>query len=329
MSTEEVKKRNSAIFINGGAGRVIASIPALEKFQEENPDDDFVIVCEGGTDFFKGHQTLYARVYDHWHKGLFQDKLKERDLITPEPYRVWEYYNQMCSIAQAYDIAINNKGLRKLQKPRIRLNREEMIFGKKLVDEVKEKTKKDKVLVFQPYGRTVHHENGMISDQSGRSFEAENAVSIVKKLSKKFGVIHMAEFGIDFQKHEVKDPVASPMGADLRHWCGIISNADYFLGCDSSGQHMVHALDKKCTVVIGSTFPINVSYPDDENIDILDMGLGARTYSPIRVTTDEYADRTNDGVMAMNDKVEAIIVESVTNGLTGKPRIGHKYKDKD
>ena len=33
MSTD---KRNSAIFINGGAGRVIASIPALEKFQEEN-----------------------------------------------------------------------------------------------------------------------------------------------------------------------------------------------------------------------------------------------------------------------------------------------------
>ena len=324
MSTD---KRNSAIFINGGAGRVIASIPALEKFQEENPDDDFVIVCEGGTDFFKGHKSLYARVYDHWHKGLFQDKLKERELITPEPYRVWEYYNQKCSIAQAYDIAINNKGLRTLQKPRITLNKEEMIFGKKLVDEVKEKTKKDKVVVFQPFGRTTQHENGMISDFSGRSFEAENSVSIVKKLSKKFGVIHMAEFGIDFAKHGIKDAVASPMGADLRHWCGIISNADYFLGCDSSGQHMVHALDKKCTVVIGSTFPINVSYPDDENFDILDMGEGARTYSPIRVTTDEYADRTNDGVMAMNDKVEAIIIESVTNGLTGKERIGHKYKE--
>lgn len=324
MSTD---KRNSAIFINGGAGRVIASIPALEKFQEENPDDDFVIVCEGGTDFFKGHKSLYARVYDHWHKGLFQDKLKERELVTPEPYRVWEYYNQKCSIAQAYDIAINNKGLRTLQKPRITLNKEEMIFGKKLVDEVKEKTKKDKVVVFQPFGRTTQHENGMISDFSGRSFEAENSVSIVKKLSKKFGVIHMAEFGIDFAKHGIKDAVASPMGADLRHWCGIISNADYFLGCDSSGQHMVHALDKKCTVVIGSTFPINVSYPDDENFDILDMGEGARTYSPIRVTTDEYADRTNDGVMAMNDKVEAIIIESVTNGLTGKERIGHKYKE--
>ena len=35
-------KRNSAIFVNGGAGRLIASIPALELFEKENPDDDFV-----------------------------------------------------------------------------------------------------------------------------------------------------------------------------------------------------------------------------------------------------------------------------------------------
>ena len=38
-------KRNTAIFINGGAGRVIASIPALENLVEENPEDEFVIVC--------------------------------------------------------------------------------------------------------------------------------------------------------------------------------------------------------------------------------------------------------------------------------------------
>ena len=102
-------KRSSAIFINGGAGRVIASIPALEKFKEENPDDEFVVVCEGGVDFYKGHPDLFNRTYDVWHKNLFQDKLKDRNLITPEPYRVWEYYNQKCNLHEAYDIAINNQ----------------------------------------------------------------------------------------------------------------------------------------------------------------------------------------------------------------------------
>ena len=318
-------KRNTAIFINGGAGRVLASIPALEKFAEENPEDNFIIVCEGGTDFYKGHPVLHAKAYDHWHKNLFQDKLKDMNLITPEPYRAWEYYNQKCSIAEAYDIQINNKGLRKLSKPILKLSREEMLFGKKLVDEVKEKTKKDKVVVFQPFGRAVQHDNGVITDWSGRSFEAENSVNIVKKLSKKYGVIHMAEFGIDFSKHKVKEAVASPMGADLRHWAGIIANADYFLGCDSVGQHIAHALGVKCTVVIGSTFPINVSYPEDKNFDILDMGEGARVYSPIRVTTDEYADRVNDGIMAMNDKVESVICESVTAGIRNKKKVGAQY----
>ena len=38
--------------MNGGAGRVIASIPAFEKLYEK--DKDFIIVCEGGMDFYKG-----------------------------------------------------------------------------------------------------------------------------------------------------------------------------------------------------------------------------------------------------------------------------------
>ena len=313
-------KRNTAIFINGGAGRTIASIPALEKFAEENPDDEFLIVCEGGTDFFKGHPLLHAKAYDVWHKNLFQEKLINMNLCTPEPYRVWEYYNQKCSIAQAYDIGINNKGLRDLQRPVLRLNRQEQIFGKKVVDEVKEKCKKDKAIVFQPYGRMINNENGMVSDGTGRSFEADNAVSIIRKLSKKYAMIHMAEFQMEFQKHDIKEPVASPMGADLRAWAGIIDAADYFIGCDSAGQHIVHALDKKATVVIGSTFAINVSYPDDPNIDILDMGEIKRVYSPIRITTDEWSDRVNDGIMQMNESIESHIIETVEKNMKAKEK---------
>lgn len=308
-----MSKRNTAFFINGGAGRVLCSIPALEKFHEENPDDDFIIVCEGGTDFYKGHPVLDRKAYDVFHKNLFEDKLKDMELVSPEPYRVFEYYNQQANLSQCYDIEINNKGVRELQKPSLKLSTQEMMTGKKLIDEVKEKTGKSKVVVFQPFGRGVIHESGMISDPSGRSFEADNVIEIVKKLSKTYGVIFMSEIAIEFNKHGVKQPVAIPQNIDLRYWAGIINSADHFLGCDSVGQHIAYALEKTATVVVGSTFKENISYPNERKHHILDMGEGARVYSPIRITIDESSDRTNEGIMAMNGKIEDVIVESVSD----------------
>ena len=91
-------------------------------------------------------------------KNLFQDLLKDRDLISPEPYRIWEYYNQKCNLAQAYDIAINDKGIRDLPRPNLRLSKEELLLARKMIAEVKEKTGKDKVIVFQPFGRGAQPE---------------------------------------------------------------------------------------------------------------------------------------------------------------------------
>jgi len=142
--------RSKAFFINGGAGRMIASIPAFELYEKESDDKDFIIVCEGGTDIFKGHPTLDNRTYDVWHKNLFKDYLKDREIVTTEPYRIWEYYNQQCSIAQAFDIQVNNKGIRDLPRPTLRLSKEEMLYGRQMVSDVKKKLKKEKVVVFQP-----------------------------------------------------------------------------------------------------------------------------------------------------------------------------------
>jgi len=317
-----MSNRNTAIFINGGAGRVITSIPALELFEKENPDDDFIIVCEGGTDFYKGHPSLHKRAYDTWHKNLFEDKLKDMNLLSPEPYRVWEYYNQKCSIGQAYDIEINKKGLRDLPQPKIYLGKQETVFAQKLIKEIKEKTKKDKVIIFQPFGRGIHNEEGMIIDPTGRSFEPESVISIVKKLSKKFAVVFMSEIGIQFDEYDIKEPIAIPQGASLREWAAIINQCDYFLGCDSVGQHLSYALNVPTTIVLGSTFDINVSYPNCKYFDILDMGDDVKIYSPIRITVDEYTDRMNEGIMRMNEKIESVIVESCIKNQkkwNGKP----------
>jgi len=308
--------RNKAFFINGGAGRVVCSIPALEKFAEENPDNDFIIVCEGGTDFYKGHPMLHAKAYDVWHKNLFEDKLKDMELVSPEPYRVWEYYNQKANLTQSYDIAINNKGIRNLNKPTIRISKQESIVGKQVINDVKEKTKKDKIIVIQPFGRGIMQDKGMITDFSGRSFEPDNVINLIKELSKKYGIIFMGEIAFEFAKHGITESIAIPQGVDLRAWTAIIAQADHFLGCDSVGQHLAYATGTSATVVLGSTFKENVSYPEEKSFKILDMGEGARIYSPIRITVDEYADRVNEGIMAMNDKIEEVIIKEVVSALT-------------
>ena len=41
------------------------------------------------------------------------------------------------------------------------------------------------------------------------------------------------------------------------------------------------------------------------------MGEGLRVYDPIRITIDEYTNRVNDRIMAMNDKVESVIMQEV------------------
>ena len=303
--------RAKAFFINGGAGRVICSVPALELYAEDHPDEKFLIICEGGTDFFKAHPKLHNRVYDNWHKNLFHDKLVDMTIVTPEPYRVWEYYNQKCSLSQAFDIEINNKGVRDLLRPTLKLTQEEITNGKVGIKDVIAKAGKTKTVVFQPFGRGVNMKGDIVTDPSGRSFEFGNVISIINKLQKDFAVIVMTELPLNFQALGCKEQVAVPTNIPLRQWAGIIKSADILLSCDSVAQHIAYALNKPAVSVMGSTFPVNVSYPDCENIKILDMGEGARIYSPIRIAPDEYADMNNDGIMAMNDKVENVVVESV------------------
>lgn len=306
--------RSKAFFVNGGAGRVLCSIPAFEKHLEEYPEDDFIIVCEGGTDFFKGHPDLYPRVYDNWHKDLFRTHIQERDIVTTEPYRIWEYYNQKCNLSQAFDININGKGIRKLPKPKLKLSRNEQIQGKFVVEEVKQVTGRDKVVVFQPFGRGSQPVGNFIIDSGGRSFEYQDVIKIVAKLQKKYAVIYMGEHQIDF-KSEGLDPVAAPSGASLRDWAAIIAEADVFLGCDSVGQHLAYTASKPAVVVVGATCKENISYPGDDKFEVLDMGEGARIYDPIRITMDEVTHRQNDGIMAMNDKIHTVVADTVTKQM--------------
>ena len=302
--------------MNGGAGRVIASIPAFEKLYEN--DKDFIIVCEGGMDFYKGHPQLHELAYDHWHKNLFKDYIKDRDCITPEPYRVWEYYNQKCSLAQAFDIAINNEGVRDLPDPKIYMNKHELVQGYKVVEEIKAVTGKDKVVVFQPFGRTAENMGDFVIDGTSRSFHLNDVIRICKDLRDDYAVIIMSEFPVTIEE-KPKVPIAVPQIPDVRVWSSVIQIADHFIGCDSLGQHMAKALGTSCTSVIGSTYPINISYPNSPDFDVIDLGEGERKFSRIRLSMEDEIERYNDEVMELTDETFKQIISSARKRL-GKPR---------
>jgi len=88
------------------------------------------------------------------------------------------------------------------------------------------------------------------------------------------------------------------------------------------GQHLVKALGGTATIVTGSTYPVNISYPDDDNFDIIDVGEGNRVYAPIRLTMEEEQDRLNDEVMELSQEHIDQVLKSVRKflGPTNKPQ---------
>lgn len=302
---------NKAFFINGGIGRVLCAIPALEHYVQ-NVDANVVIVVEAWLDIFLLSPTLKDNVYPVNHKGLFKDKLKDKELISLEPYRLNAYFNQKANLIQAFDMLINDlPEVPPTKLLNISVGKSDEIVGFNLLNQIRSELGKEKVVVFQPFGSGARLDGNIIIDESGRSFELKDAVEIIEQLSEDYCVVVMSSIKIPYN---FANRVAHPENVSLLQWTGIIDACDYYLGCDSVGQHFANALGKKATVVIGATFPENISYPDNTNFTIIDNGKGLREYSPIRITQDIFTDRANESLMLLSQDTKDLIVNTVKLG---------------
>jgi hypothetical protein len=310
---------NTIFAINGGAGRVICAIPALEKYARLNPDDDFKVVVSGWESLYWNHPVLQQRTFGMGHKRLFEDYIKKSKLVVPEPYSIHDYYNQKISMVEAFDREINNTTNHEdLTIPKLHLQKEESLFVKKIMDGAKKEKNLSKVIVFQPYGSAMNLNHGAPNDPTNRSMDPDQALYIAQKLSKHAIVVY---FGPNELIHP-RDNVMLNLGqmqTDLRLYLSFINEADYFVGCDSVGQHMARALDTPGLVVMGSTFEKNVSYPDYFKFYRKNQ---EPVYSPIRIAgiDCDFADRMNSGIMDFSteqlDEIVAIIAKDINIDLT-------------
>lgn len=301
---------NTTFIIDGGAGRLITAIPALEKYAINNPDDDFRVLTAAWESLYWAHPILQNRTFNINNKGTFDLHMKNRRVVHPEPYHLNEYYTQKKHLTKCFDQIINvTEDHSDLDKPNLFLTTQENLAAQALIQEAKNKTKKQKVILYQPYGSGMKIENGRPADDTHRSLDVDFSLKLIYNLSKDHAVIYFGEK--DF--YHPGDSYSIPFfdrGADLRMYLGLTANCDWFVGIDSVGQHMARAFNKPATVILGSTFEENIAYPDKH---IVYRNKTKPTYVPIRLSSIdcEFANTLNHQTMIFNEEDVQKIVDTV------------------
>jgi ADP-heptose:LPS heptosyltransferase len=123
--------------------------------------------------------------------------------------------------------------------------------------------------------------------------------------------------------HNVKTYKPDP-DPQMREWMAIIEAADYFIGCDSCGQHMRRAFNKPASVMIAGTHPINITYdnfhiierdvpfqPDSMRISGFQSHMASRlNESRIQFTSEEIENAYQEIIQKIEGDNHSKIVES-------------------
>ena len=244
------------ISLDGGLGRIITAIPALLKYSKNHPDEEWYITIPGWDFITWGFPELQERTFNPDARGSFDLYWKADQVISPEPYRLPAYYRNEISLREAFDVCINNStDHQDLPLMQLNISSSEKRKAFEIIEEAKSKQKKSKTIVIQPYGSTATPHASGIFDDSLRSIPKSMLDYFIQELSKNYNLIFLGakEF------HDIRTYKPDP-DPNLREWSAIIGSADYFIGCDSCGQHICKALNKKASVVIAGTNRVNVTY---------------------------------------------------------------------
>jgi hypothetical protein len=308
----------TVFYIDGGAGRVITAIPALLKYHKLHPNDEWAVLIPAWDNLYWGIPELQDRTYSVDTKGVFDNIVKNADrIVTPEPYRIPAYFRQEISLAQAFDREINETTDHSdLGLPVMRFNKTEIMVAKNTIADLKAIKKKAITVVFQPYGRGAKNEKGIIIDEESRSLDSDSYMYLVQKLHQNYNMIFFGES----QFLHKDDKFAANYTCDLRQWGALIQESDYFIGVDSVGQHIARALNKPGTVIIGSTFSVNTSYP--KYFNIIEKS-GVKKYSPIRITGLDsiLANRLNENTMSFTVKELDAIYNNIVADIEKKVKV--------
>jgi hypothetical protein len=252
---------STVIVISGGVGRAVAAIPALLKYHKNHLDEEWYVMVHGWDFMFWGFPELQERTFNPDDKSVFKNYFwNATKVLVPEPYCLPAYYRNEISLREAFDIEINGS-TDDLPEMQLKLSMTEIRSGHRVIAEAKNQQKKNKTIVIQPYGSAALICPLEIFDDTLRSIPQKMYLTLVKKLSKDYNIIYMG--AKEFYDGKTYKPDPDP---SLREWAGVIKVADYFIGCDSCGQHFAKAVGQNASVMVAGTHKNNTTYPDTFHI---------------------------------------------------------------
>lgn len=287
------------LIIDGGLGRVITAIPALEKFVENNPDS--IILTYQWTPIFWGNKKLNRNIYDTSTKGIF-DIIRYTKIIKPEPYYNSEYLQGKIHLIDAWNQEINNSN-DKLPLPKIYLTKAELESMSFIRNNYY-----TKIVALNPFGSTAQIDNNKIKDNTHRSLNKETIEKIVKLLKDEgYGIWLMSDRPVPFLDYNNFIGVGSN---NVREVLGLLYHCDYFIGIDSCGQHMARILNIPGSIIMGGTNSTNVTYNDHFNV-LNDRN--DKEYMPYRLTDFDtmLSELANEGIMDFTDKELHLMCKSI------------------
>jgi hypothetical protein len=269
------------INIDGGIGRVITAIPALLKYHKNHPDEEWYVSIMGWDFITLGIPELQERTFNPETKGTWENYfMKADEVISPEPYRLPNFYKGKISLSEAFDQIINKTEYHDdLEYKTLNLSQSEIRESQEIIYELFQQHKKEKTIVINPYGSTAQISSIGVYDDSLRSLPEDMFIRLCEILSEDYNIIYMGYRNLLSEDNTFA--YIPQQDLHIRQWMGLISQVDYFIGCDSAGQHIARATNTKGCVIMGGTNPINMSYPDYFEI----VERKKAIYSPMRISS--------------------------------------------
>ena len=142
---------------------------------------------------------------------------------------------------QAFDMLVNDltEVLKVKQVINLDINKVDWDTWAFMCDKIKLQTGREKS-VFKS-GPSSNQEGRFIFDSSGRSFELRDVYRIIDKLTEHYAVIIMSTIKTFLQKKSNLCCYSTTL-IYCSGWV-IINACDYFVGCDSMGQHYVSCFE--------------------------------------------------------------------------------------